>query len=158
MPRSFALFALLLAWPRLSFAQHSPAETAVRAVVLAFQADFNNGRFPRAASYTTADWQHVNPGGGLTKGREQVLAEVRAVRQGFLMGVSMPVECLTVRFVPLKLPLPTRFTVSTPTPCPAASSTSTSGRGKPTAWCGGAAGGCSPTTTTPSSAQPRPGA
>lgn len=80
-------------------AQHIPDEQLVRRVVFAFQADFNQGGFRNAAAYTTADWVHLNPGGGITKGRAEVLQEVRAVHQSFLKGVTMTVETMAIRFV-----------------------------------------------------------
>jgi limonene-1,2-epoxide hydrolase len=49
---------------------------AVKNIIVAFQEDFNYGGFNNAQSYTTEDWVHVNPGGGITNGREQVLNEV----------------------------------------------------------------------------------
>ena len=36
--------------------------------------------------YTTIDWVHINPGGGITRGREDVLREVRAIHQTMLKG------------------------------------------------------------------------
>ena len=49
--------------------------------------------------YTTKDWEHINLGGGITKGREAVLKEVRAVHQTFLKGVSLTIESITIQFL-----------------------------------------------------------
>lgn len=68
-------------------------------VVLAFQNDFNEGGFKKAEFYTTKDWVHINPGGGITKGRDEVLKEVRTVHQSFLKGVSLIIESITIRFL-----------------------------------------------------------
>ena len=83
----------------LSFAQNVQAEFLIKKVVLAFQNDFNEGGFKNAKRYTTPDWQHINPGGGITNGREDVLKEVRAVHQTFLKGVSLTIESIAIRFL-----------------------------------------------------------
>jgi uncharacterized protein (TIGR02246 family) len=82
-----------------STAQNSQEEELVRQVVLSFQQDFNDGSFQHAADYTTVDWEHLNPMGAISKGRSKVLEEVRAVHQGFLKGVSMTIESMTIRFI-----------------------------------------------------------
>jgi uncharacterized protein (TIGR02246 family) len=95
-------FFLFTAITILSFASRGQSvkdEEAVKKVVLAFQEDFNDGGFKNAVAYSTAGWEHINPAGGITKGREEVLKEVRAVHQTFLKGVSMKVETMSVRFI-----------------------------------------------------------
>jgi uncharacterized protein (TIGR02246 family) len=82
-----------------SFGQSTRNEQFVKKAVLAFQADFNEGSFKNAQLYATSDWEHINPGGGITKGREEVLMEVRAVHKTFLKGVSMTIENITIRFL-----------------------------------------------------------
>jgi uncharacterized protein (TIGR02246 family) len=72
---------------------------AVKKLVIAFQNDFNEGSFKKAPEYTTRDWEHINPVGGISKGRAAVLEEVRAVHQSLLKGVSMEIETMSVRFV-----------------------------------------------------------
>jgi uncharacterized protein (TIGR02246 family) len=81
-----------------SFGQDSGSEKLVKDVVVAFQGDFNDGGFKNAEFYTTRDWIHINPGGGVAKGREVVLKEVRSVHQTFLKGVSMSIESMTIGF------------------------------------------------------------
>ncbi len=73
-------------------------ERQVRDVVQAFYASFNSHGWSRAAEFTTEDWNHINPGGGWTRGRAAVLLELEAVHQTFLKGVSDTVEEMTVRF------------------------------------------------------------
>jgi uncharacterized protein (TIGR02246 family) len=72
---------------------------AVRKVIIAFQDDFSDGSFKNAAAYSTIDWEHINPGGGIDKGRDSVLKTVRAVHQTFLKGVTMQVESMAIRFL-----------------------------------------------------------
>jgi ketosteroid isomerase-like protein len=71
---------------------------AVNNVIIAFQEDFNEGGFKNAHSYTTPDWVHINPGGGVTRGRKEVLEEVIAVHKSFLKGVSMTIRNMEIRF------------------------------------------------------------
>jgi hypothetical protein len=62
-------------------------EAAVLAPVAAFYRAFDAG-FTGPADFATADWNHINPGGGWTRDRDAVLAEVRSVHQGFLRNVT----------------------------------------------------------------------
>jgi uncharacterized protein (TIGR02246 family) len=82
-----------------SVGQNSSDKKLIKNVILAFQDDFNEGGFKNVEIYTTKDWEHINPGGGITKGRESVLKEVRVVHQTFLKGVSMTIESMTIRFL-----------------------------------------------------------
>ncbi len=59
----------------------------------------SRGDFKNAPTYTTDDWVHINPGGGITRGRDNVLKEVRAIHKTMLKGVSITIESMTVRFV-----------------------------------------------------------
>jgi uncharacterized protein (TIGR02246 family) len=68
-------------------------------VIYAFQEDFNEGSFKKAEDYTTPDWVHINPGGGIDMGRDSVLKVVRAVHQTFLKNVSMRIESLDIHFL-----------------------------------------------------------
>jgi uncharacterized protein (TIGR02246 family) len=79
--------------------QSSQDKEAVKTVVIAFQDDFNDGGFKNAAAYSTTDWEHINPGGGIDKGRDSVLKIVRAVHQTFLKGVTMRIESMDIRFL-----------------------------------------------------------
>lgn len=54
-------------------------EESVKKVVLDFVDDFNDGSFKNAINYTTLDWDHINPGGGIDIGWESTLKTVRAV-------------------------------------------------------------------------------
>jgi uncharacterized protein (TIGR02246 family) len=94
------LFALLTA--SLCSCSNKPTESdeeSVRKVVHSFQDDFNEGSFKNADTYTTIDWDHINPGGGIDIGRESTLKTVRAAHQLFLKGVSMKTDSMKVRFV-----------------------------------------------------------
>src|SRR3954465_8215480 len=97
--KSFFLLALISFISFVSKGQNSQDKEEVRKVVIAFQEDFNNGDFINADSYSTADWEHINPGGGIDKGRDSVLKFVRAVHQTFLKGVRMRVESMNIRFL-----------------------------------------------------------
>jgi len=83
----------------VSTGQSSQNEELVKKVIIAFQEDFNDGSFKNAASYTTIDWEHLDPTGGITKGRDEVLKLVRSVHQTFLKGVSITIESMTIRFI-----------------------------------------------------------
>jgi len=71
----------------------------IKNVIIAFQNDFNEGSFKNAENYTTEDWEHINPGGGITRGRQDVLKEVRAVHQTFLRGVTYTIESINTRMI-----------------------------------------------------------
>ena len=97
--KSYLILFFALSLSNISIGQNARNERLVRNVVLAFQDDFNEGGFKNAEFYTTKNWEHINPGGGITKGREAVLKEVRAVHQTFLKGVSLTIESITIRFL-----------------------------------------------------------
>ena len=77
--------------------QNVDSETPVRETVEAFYAAFDDG-FIGECDFSAEDWNHIDPGGGWTRGREQVLKEVREVHTKFLKGVSETVEEMSVRF------------------------------------------------------------
>jgi uncharacterized protein (TIGR02246 family) len=83
----------------MGVARGSDEEQLVREVVKAFVTDYNNGGFKNAPSYTTDDWVHINPGGGVTRGRDEVLKEVKAIHKTMLKGVSITIDNMTVHFV-----------------------------------------------------------
>ena len=79
-------------------ANHSEdRETPVRKAVEAFYAAFDDG-FVGPCDFSSEDWNHIHPFGGWTRGRENVLKEVREVHETFLKGVSDTVEEMSVRF------------------------------------------------------------
>ena len=96
--KAIFLFAVLTI-SLTSQGQSSSDTAAVKKVVIAFQDDFNDGSFKNAVNYATTDWEHINPGGGIDKGRDSVLKLVRAVHQTFLKGVSMIIEGMSIRFI-----------------------------------------------------------
>ena len=59
---------------------------------------FNSHDFGRVQEFTTEDWNHINPLGGWTRGRDAVLKELKAVHSTFLKGVSDTVEQMSIRF------------------------------------------------------------
>lgn len=73
-------------------------ENQVRQAVQSFYDAFNSHDFGRLEEFTTEDWNHINPLGGLTRGREAVLNELREVHSTFLKGVSDTVEEMVVSF------------------------------------------------------------
>jgi len=72
-------------------------EHRVRQAVEAFYAAFDAG-FEGECDFSTEDWNHINPDGGWTRGRENVLKEVREVHTTFLKGVTDTIEEISVRF------------------------------------------------------------
>ena len=96
------LFLLLLNFISIiCFTQSSQDTQSVKKVVFLFQDDFNEGSFKNVSAYATNDWEHINPGGGIDKGKDEVLKTVRSVHQTFLKGVSMTVESMNIRFITL---------------------------------------------------------
>ena len=83
----------------MGVARGADDEELLRDVVKAFVTDYNNGDFKNAPSYTTDDWVHINPGGGITRGRGEVLKEVRTIHKTMLQGVSITIDSMTVHFV-----------------------------------------------------------
>lgn len=79
-------------------AQTASKEEQVGRAVRSFYAAFNEHTFGNAAEYTTEDWNHINPLGGRTRGREAVLKELEEVHSTFLKGVSDTIEEMDVRF------------------------------------------------------------
>ena len=91
-----AIAPILLASPGLA-AHPGPAdENAVMVPVRAFYRAYDQG-FTGPADFATADWNHINPGGGRTRGREAVLNEVRAVHRSFLKDVTDTILSSDVR-------------------------------------------------------------
>jgi len=97
---TYCLFVLMcLICPRPNaLAGQSQDEAQVRHSVEAFYKAFNSHTFDRTPEFTTDDWNHINPSGGWTRGRDAVLAELKRVHSGFLKGVSDTMESVSVRF------------------------------------------------------------
>ena len=93
------LIFLAIMLSNTSFGQSSKDEQLVKNVVLAYQNDYNDGGFKNVEYYTTKDWEHINPIGGITKGRDEVLKELRPLCQTILKGVSLTIESITIRFL-----------------------------------------------------------
>ena len=97
--KAFLLLCLISLSSIVSNGQSSQDELSVRKVVKSFVDDYNNGDFKNASFYTTIDWVHINPGGGITRGRKDVLKEVRAIHQTMLKGIKLTIDTMTIRFV-----------------------------------------------------------
>jgi uncharacterized protein (TIGR02246 family) len=81
---------------RAAGAAGAGAADARRAVQRFYEA-FNAHGWDRAAEFTTEDWVHINPSGGVTRGRAAVLAELREVHGSFLKGVTDTPDSIAVR-------------------------------------------------------------
>jgi uncharacterized protein (TIGR02246 family) len=73
-------------------------EPAVRQTVESFYEAFKTHSFDKVESFTTEDWNHINPYKGRTRGREATLRELKDVHSTFLKGVSDRIEDMDVRF------------------------------------------------------------
>lgn len=96
--KSLIMAIAILAMPVTVPGQTPSPEASVRHAVQAFYAAFNSHGFDHAADFTTDDWNHINPYGGRTHGRTEVLKELHEVHSTFLNGVSDNIEKLDVRF------------------------------------------------------------
>jgi len=88
-------------------------EVEVRATIQKFYSSFNEG-FTGPADYVTEDWNHINPTGGRTQGREAVLKRVREVHQTFLKGAKETIASMDVRFAADGVAVGTVISVSSP--------------------------------------------
>lgn len=93
----FVLICLTCGRPN-ALAGRPEDEAQVRQSVEAFYRAFNSHNFDRVSEFTTDDWNHINPNGGWTRGRDAVLAELRRVHGGVLKDVSDTIESMSVRF------------------------------------------------------------
>ena len=75
-----------------------PIDQQVRQAVQQFYDTFNSHDWGRAAEFTTEDFTHIDPGGGWTRGREEVLKLLKEVHSTFLKGVTDTPEEMEVRF------------------------------------------------------------
>jgi uncharacterized protein (TIGR02246 family) len=76
---------------------HAADETAPQQAVRRFYDAFNAHQFDRVPDFTTADWNHINPGGGRTVGRQAVLKELHEVHSTFLKGITDTIENMDSR-------------------------------------------------------------
>jgi uncharacterized protein (TIGR02246 family) len=98
MVRKFITFCFIgLTLCTTGLARSQSDEAAARTPVEAFYTAFNTG-FVGPADFAAEDWAHINPFGGWTRGRENVLKEIRAVHSTFLKGATETIEQIEVRF------------------------------------------------------------
>src|SRR6476646_5951661 len=74
-------------------AQGNDGGAEVRSTIEAFYKAFDEG-FTQPADYAAEDWNHINPLGGRTRGREATLKEVREVHRSFLTGATETIESI----------------------------------------------------------------
>ena len=84
------------AQPLAGSPQVTGSEMLVKQAVEAFYTAFDDG-FTAECDFSTEDWNHINPSGGWTRGREHVLDEIREVHTSFLKDVTDTVEEMSVR-------------------------------------------------------------
>lgn len=92
---SLIVITLISVMPATLWCKDSEAE--VRSTIEAFYKAFDDG-FTQPADFATEDWNHVNPFGGRTRGREATLQEVREVHRTFLKGTTETIESMDIRF------------------------------------------------------------
>jgi uncharacterized protein (TIGR02246 family) len=89
-----AFSALMLA------AQHglcADDEAKVQSAIQSFYKAFDEG-FTGPINFAAADWNHINPNGGRTRGRDATVNEIRSVHRSFLKGTTDRIEAMDVRF------------------------------------------------------------
>jgi hypothetical protein len=65
--------------------QNADSEVVVRQTIRAFYSAYHDG-FVGDNEFAAEDWNHINPAGGWTRGRENVLKEIRNVHFDVLEG------------------------------------------------------------------------
>jgi uncharacterized protein (TIGR02246 family) len=82
----------------VGFAHGADNETPIRQAVQAFYTAFDRGFVDGASTFATEDWNHINPFGGRTRGRDETLKDVVAVHTTFLKDATDTIESMDVRF------------------------------------------------------------
>jgi uncharacterized protein (TIGR02246 family) len=95
MKMIIAAIGLVLLAPTL--AAGADREADVRKAVRAFYQAFDEG-FVNPVNFATPDWTHINPYGGVDKGLDAVLKDVRDVHTTFLKGTTDTINEMSVRF------------------------------------------------------------
>jgi uncharacterized protein (TIGR02246 family) len=98
MQRIFSMTALAFCLALAGLANAEDESSPLQAVRQFYDA-FNAHRFDDVSAFTTVDWNHINPGGGRTSGREAVLRELREVHATFLKAVTDRIERIDSRSV-----------------------------------------------------------
>jgi uncharacterized protein (TIGR02246 family) len=105
----YALLTVLLCSSSKAVPVTQADKDSVTKVVLDFQEDFNSGSFKKAEIYATNDWVHINPGGGIDIGNQNVLQLVRDIHQTFLKDVTMTTDSMNVRFIKPEVAIVTAY-------------------------------------------------
>ena len=92
---SLIVITLILTLPTTVWGNDREAQ--VRSTIETFYKAFDDG-FTQPADFATQDWNHINPFGGRTRGREATLQEVREVHRTFLKGTTETIESMDIRF------------------------------------------------------------
>jgi uncharacterized protein (TIGR02246 family) len=98
LPYMLCVTIALMIAPGVVAQTRPESQSDPRQAVRSFYEAFNSHSFRGSESYTTEDWNHINPLGGRTRGRNAVLKELNKVHSTFLKGVSDEVEDMDVRF------------------------------------------------------------
>jgi uncharacterized protein (TIGR02246 family) len=96
--KTLKVLASLTATLMLTSCNSAPSdrEAKVRAVVAEFYRNFDEG-FGDPADYATEDWYHISPYGGIDKGRDSTMKDVREVHQTFLKGTKDKIRNIDIR-------------------------------------------------------------
>ena len=94
--KKLLLLGVLVAALVSAVSQEPSKERRVREAIQSFYAAFNAHDFKDAAQFTTDDWTHINPLGGVTRGRDAVLGELKEVHSTFLKNVKDTPEDVSV--------------------------------------------------------------
>ena len=91
-------------------------EGLVLQAVQSFYDAFNAGDFGNAAEFATEEWNHIDPGGGWTRGRAILIPLLNLFHSTFLKGVTDTPEGMDVRFATTRVAVvtvPSRVTTYT---------------------------------------------
>jgi len=104
-----SMLALIVTVSGIAHAENQEAD--VRTAIQSFYTNFNEG-FTGPADYATEDWNHINPSGGRTQGRDATLKRVREVHQTFLKGAQENIASMDIRFASADVAVGTVISVS----------------------------------------------
>lgn len=76
----------------------SAIDPAVVQPLAAFFTSFNAHSVDNAADFTTDDWNHITPSGLWTRGRPEVVAQLKLMHMSVLAGITNQQQSVAVRF------------------------------------------------------------